>query len=502
MYKPVTNDFEEVLGVFGISLYFSEIEKIINEINIDKQGYGWIANSKGEIITYSPDDSIELTSNAISVKERIRDFSVISGQESGFLNLGDEVLIYGKVEYDPNLILLFSISSEYLLNNVRSLINLILLVFIIAVIIFIIVSFFVGYMISKPTQNLKENIQKFMMGELSTAFEIMGKDEIAQIAMELGNMGNTLKNNFAVIKKNSDEIACFSKELNEFSESSGAFSLSISREAKRINEKLASFTDSSESLDIMIRDLTQSAQKLHEFSENINSKFERISENAVKGKNILDDFMSASRKNIDNIISTEVAVRDLARHSTDIDKTLENIKNITEQTNLLALNASIEAARAGKHGRGFAVVADEVRKLAEQSRTATDDISGVLAEITSHSIQAEQSTVLTRKSIEETNEFLNEATGNFSVIYEEVDDMNSMIEIMKNITKDQSARTEEISGISEDLSVEIDSINKEMKKISYNTDRNYELSEDLKKSGCTLEKIAKQGEEIVGKYKI
>ena len=48
---------------------------------------------------------------------------------------------------------------------------------------------------------------------------------------------------------------------------------------------------------------------------------------------------------------------------------------------MLALNASIEAARAGEHGKGFAVVADEVRVLAEDSKTASESIKGIIDKI-------------------------------------------------------------------------------------------------------------------------
>ncbi len=75
-----------------------------------------------------------------------------------------------------------------------------------------------------------------------------------------------------------------------------------------------------------------------------------------------------------SIISLETGIKEISEFA-------DAIAGITSQTNLLALNASIEAARAGEMGKGFSVVAEEVKLLAENSKEASDAITGIIQNI-------------------------------------------------------------------------------------------------------------------------
>ena len=74
-------------------------------------------------------------------------------------------------------------------------------------------------------------------------------------------------------------------------------------------------------------------------------------------------------------------MKELAEHTANMQTIIDMITNVASQTSLLALNASIEAARAGEAGRGFAVVATEISNLANQTQSATVDITDVIRSV-------------------------------------------------------------------------------------------------------------------------
>jgi methyl-accepting chemotaxis protein len=71
-------------------------------------------------------------------------------------------------------------------------------------------------------------------------------------------------------------------------------------------------------------------------------------------------------------------VKRFANAMADVVTASQTIDSIARSTNMLALNAAIEAERAGAAGATFAVVAAEVKKLAQDTRLATDKISGTM----------------------------------------------------------------------------------------------------------------------------
>jgi len=121
---------------------------------------------------------------------------------------------------------------------------------------------------------------------------------------------------------------------------------------------------------------------------------------------------------------TSKAIEVLSQASQKIDAIIEMINGIAKQTNMLALNATIEAARAGEAGKGFAVVADEVKGLANQTATATGEITRQILQIQT----------MTR-----------EAVGDVGVIGEVIGEISGITEAIAAAVEEQGAATADIA---------------------------------------------------------
>jgi methyl-accepting chemotaxis protein len=125
-----------------------------------------------------------------------------------------------------------------------------------------------------------------------------------------------------------------------------------------------------------------------------------------------------------DVARTAEQMEALARMADRIGEVISLISDIAAQTNLLALNATIESARAGEAGKGFAVVASEVKQLANQTASATDDISKLIAEIQGQ----------TRTSVQ--------AIGSVGQVIRDLDEMAAAIAAAVN---EQGATTREVA---------------------------------------------------------
>ena len=149
----------------------------------------------------------------------------------------------------------------------------------------------------------------------------------------------------------------------------------------------------------------------------MDASIRQIAENAREAARIAAEAVAVTE-------ATTASVERLGTSSAEIGQVIRAITGIAEQTNLLALNATIEAARAGEAGKGFAVVANEVKDLAQETSTATEDIT---------------------HRIEQIQEDASRATSAIQQIAEVIRRIDSYQSVVAAAVDEQSATTSEMS---------------------------------------------------------
>jgi len=169
-------------------------------------------------------------------------------------------------------------------------------------------------------------------------------------------------------------------------------------------------------------------------------------------------------------------VQSLSEAAEKIGSVVVLIKNIASQTNLLALNATIEAARAGEAGKGFAVVAGEVKNLANQTATATEEITAQVTEIQTTTQQA-----------------LEAITG----VVGATEEINNSASAIKDAVARQHSSTEEISRQANDIAQMADTTGQNIQQSLENAGRNRDRAKGLIEGNeallSTLQDISRAG---------
>ncbi|MGC2064225.1 MAG: HAMP domain-containing methyl-accepting chemotaxis protein [Thermodesulfovibrionales bacterium] len=166
---------------------------------------------------------------------------------------------------------------------------------------------------------------------------------------------------------------------------------------------------------------------------------------------------------MDNI-ATEVQksfeiVQRLESRSTDIEKVLSVIKDVTEQTSLLSLNAAILAAQAGEYGKSFSVVADEISALSDRTASSTREIGGIVKSIQRDIKDAGSSIVSAKTKVDEGNGLVLTVGRVLKDILTASEHSTHMTRAIERATEEQSLGLRQVTGAIED-------IRKMMKKIA------------------------------------
>ena len=298
--------------------------------------------------------------------------------------------------------------------------------------------------VTKPIIKLVQHSKQISQGDLTAELEIKGKDEIAQLAASFQTMTHNLKEMISRALSTSNEVVSGSNDLLQRVESMSGMVRNSSRSAEDAEKGSISIASSASENARAMEEITQGIMHIASSAE-VSDQIGEAANEAVNGNRLAQNAIEQMERVGQTASESLRYVETMNERSVAIGTIVASIFEITKQINMLSLNASIEAARAGEHGRGFAVVAGEVRKLAEQSKTATEEISDYLGTIREDAERSVDAMNRVTQEIGSGTRVVQQAGSAFQQLNELIQNVNLTIQTVSASTQQVSAGAEEVS---------------------------------------------------------
>jgi methyl-accepting chemotaxis protein len=236
-----------------------------------------------------------------------------------------------------------------------------------------------------------------------------------------------------------------------------------------------------------VEEITVSINAVAANTEDVRKLSEQSLQQTRNGNQSVTEMISEIQSVQNAVNQIEGSVKEFVDSTRAIASMTQQVKDIADQTNLLALNAAIEAARAGEQGRGFAVVADEVRKLAEKSAQSASEIDQVTNSLNQKSSHVEATVQEGLRSLKATQEYV----ARVSVV---------LTEAGESVTKSSNGVNDIASSVSEQ-SLASTEIARNVEKIAQMSEENHAAVNSNSQDIVRLEKLARELQSAVGRFK-
>ena len=314
----------------------------------------------------------------------------------------------------------------------------------------VIVMLIVGIFLCMAT-DVMAKINKMKMDELNTEKE---------------NISNLLNNVMGISGSMSEGIIDMREHMKDLGEA-------VSETRTAMEEVSGGTNDTASAIQKQLgqtEEIQKHIEQVGTVSKNIADSMERTKGDIADGKRSLDTLLAQvdSSESAGKEVVTDISA--LEEYMKNMESIIELITNVASQTSLLALNASIEAARAGEAGKGFAVVATEISNLANQTQSATVNITDVIHNVSDKLTIAVNAVEQLMNNNAKQNESAVTVAGSFEKIAESTQDADEQGKMLEEVvSRLESANAGIIEGIQ--------TISAVMEEVSAHSNETYDISD-------------------------
>ncbi|WP_328475225.1 methyl-accepting chemotaxis protein [Actinoplanes sp. NBC_00393] len=316
--------------------------------------------------------------------------------------------------------------------------------------------------IIRPLSALRERLADIAEGEgdLTLRLDTAGHDQFTDVSRSF---------NLFV-----DKIAATVREIGESASTVAHASETLTTTAIQIMVDAKATSRQSGEAALAAEEVAANVRTVAAGTTSMSGSLQKIAGTAGEATQVCERSMQAAQ-------ATRDVISRLAVSSQEIGDTVKTIAAIAQQTNLLALNATIEAARAGESGKGFAVVAGEVKDLAQETESATDDITAKV------------------QSIQQDTRMATEATGEIVEIAGRLGDFQSTI---ASAILAQTATTDEMSRTISESTTSSAEIAANVTTISSSAQTTTSGVIDIKQATQELSQLSNELRVLVGQFRV
>ena len=358
---------------------------------------------------------------------------------------------------------------------------------VILLIITVVVSFIVGEFLVVPLRRVKDFAVSISEGDLTADVEVKQRNEMGVAADSLNTAREKIHGLIMAIAgtahKVEDMTVEFDESFRQMEKSIGEVDIAVEEIAKNITAQAASTSDATGEVNKIAEGIDRTTKEVADLRDNSGSMKKLSQECSDK----LQELVQANMRTKEDVVSMQTQAEAINEAADAIKQAAGLIDAIADQTNLLALNASIEAARAGESGKGFAVVATEIGALANQSTQAVGEISKIINDLVSKSVQSLQIMEKVNGTVEHQVDVLNDTQSIFKDLYANLDQCMTSIVSIEEMTEDIERQRQGITTVLDTLnslaqdnaasSQETSAMTEELGQI---VSRSKEMVEDLK----------------------